>query len=57
VEVQNLELCAHVGLNMFNCYAIEGLKAAILATSLKCPGFPTMVLNLGLPDLPEPKVL
>ena len=55
VEVQSLELAAHVGLNMFNCYAIDGFKAAILATSLKCPGFQTMVLNMGLPEIPKPK--
>jgi hypothetical protein len=27
IEVQHLELAAHVGLNMFNVYAIDGLKA------------------------------
>jgi hypothetical protein len=55
IEVQHLELAAHVGLNMFNVYAIDGMKAAILATALKCPGFPTLVLNLGLPDITPPR--
>jgi hypothetical protein len=55
VEVQHMELAAHMGLNMFNCYAIEGLKAAILASSLKCPGFATVMLNLGLPPIAPPK--
>ena len=55
VEVQHMELAAHMGLNMFNCYAIEGLKAAILASSLKCPGFATVMLNLGLPPIATPK--
>jgi hypothetical protein len=54
IEVRHLDLCMHVGLNMFNCYAIEGLKAATLATALRCPGLPTLVINMGLPDLPLP---
>lgn len=55
MEVEHLELAAHVGLNMYNCYAIDGLKAALLASSLKCPGFAALVLNLGLPPIPAPK--
>ena len=53
--MQHLELAAHVGLNMYNCYAIDGLKSAIMAASLRCPGFATLLLNLGLPPIPGPK--
>jgi len=55
VEVDHLKLANNVGLNMFNCYAIDGLKSAIMATSLRCPGFAALVLNLGLPPIPAPK--
>jgi hypothetical protein len=40
---------------MYNCYAIDGLKSAIMAASLRCPGFSTLLLNLGLPPIPGPK--
>lgn len=55
VEAAHLELAAHVGLNMYNCYAVEGLKGAVMAASLRCPGFATLVLNLCLPPVPGPK--
>ena len=54
IEVRHLDLCMNVGLNMFNCYAIDGLKAATLATALRCPGLPTLVINMGLPDIEGP---
>jgi hypothetical protein len=54
IEVRHLDLCVDVGLNIFNCYALDGLKAATLATALRCPGLPTLVMNLGLPDIEEP---
>lgn len=29
-------------------------QKATMATALKCPGFPTLVINLGLPDIQAP---
>jgi hypothetical protein len=55
IEVRHLDICLHVGLNMFNCYAIDGIKAATLATALRCPGLTTLVLNCGLPDIDGPE--
>jgi len=55
VEVDHLKLANNVGLNMYNCYAIDGLKSAIMATSLRCPGFAALVLNLSLPPILAPK--
>ena len=39
---------------IFNAFSVEVLKASLLASSLRCPGFSTLVLNLCLPDLPDP---
>lgn len=52
VSMPSLTLCSSIGLVEHNCFAIESLKAAMMATSIRCPGFSTLVLNLGLPDLP-----
>jgi hypothetical protein len=53
VAMPSLSLCSSIGLVEHNCFAIESLKAAMMATSIRCPGFSTLVLNLGLPDLPS----
>jgi len=47
-------LSTQVGLDVISAYSVESLKAAMMATSVRCPGFSTLVLNLGLPDLPAP---
>jgi hypothetical protein len=53
-SVQSLKFCSDIGLSEFNCFSLEALKAGMLGTSHGCPGFSTMVLNLGLPILNLP---
>ena len=50
-RIQNLNTAKDVGLGLHNCYAINSLKAGMLATCIKIPGFSTLVLNLGLPPV------
>mmetsp|Transcript_22587 Transcript_22587/g.52364 ORF Transcript_22587/g.52364 Transcript_22587/m.52364 type:complete len:1354 (+) Transcript_22587:312-4373(+) len=50
-RIQNLNTANDVGLGLHNCYAINSLKAGMLATCIKIPGFSTVVLNLGLPPV------
>lgn len=52
--MHSISLCSNIGLSEFNCFSIENLKAGMLGTSHRCPGFSTLILNLGLPDLPVP---
>mmetsp|Transcript_1266 Transcript_1266/g.1618 ORF Transcript_1266/g.1618 Transcript_1266/m.1618 type:complete len:1377 (+) Transcript_1266:55-4185(+) len=52
VSMPSISLCSSIGLKECNFFAIEALKAAMMATSIRCPGFSTLLLNLGLPDLP-----
>jgi len=54
VGLPALEAGSQIGLSEFNAYSIEALKASLMGSSLRCPGFSTMVLNLSLPDLPDP---
>jgi hypothetical protein len=55
IELRHLPICDHIGLEMFNCYAMDGMKAATLASALRCPGLPTLVMNMGLPDISRPE--
>jgi hypothetical protein len=52
--MNSLDLCSNIGLSEFNCFSIENFKAGMLGTSHRCPGFSTLILNLGLSDLPVP---
>jgi len=53
-SMNSRELGSNIGLSEFNCFSLEALKAGMLGTSHRCPGFSTFILNLGLPDLPIP---
>ena len=55
VGLPALELSSQIGLSEYNCFSIESLKAGLMASSLRNPGFATIMLNLGLPDLPNPQ--
>ena len=55
-RIQNLNTASDVGLGLHNCYAINSLKAGMLATAIKIPGFSSLVLNLGLPTLREDRL-
>jgi len=36
-------------------FSMESFKAALMASSLRCPGLGTVVLNLGMPDVADPQ--
>jgi len=55
VEVEQLSLAANANLDMFNVYAIDELKVALMAASLRSPGVSTLLINLALPPIPDPK--
>ena len=55
VEVEQLNLAANAGLDMFDVYAIDELKVALMAASLRSPGVSTLLINLALPPIPDPK--
>jgi hypothetical protein len=53
-SMNSVSLASNIGLSEFNCFSLENLKAGMLGTSHRCPGFSTLVLNIGLADLPVP---
>jgi hypothetical protein len=54
VGLPALHTAVQVGLSGFHAFSMEALKAGMLATSTRCPGFSTLVLNAALPNLPNP---
>ena len=53
-SMPGLALATQLGIDTLRSFSIEALQASMIATSLRCPGFSTLILNLGLPDLPCP---
>ena len=54
VGMPALHTAHQIGLSGFNAFSMEALKAGMMATSTRCPGFSTLVVNAALPDLPDP---
>ena len=48
------QLASQIGLSEYNTFSIEALKASFMGSTVRVPGFSTMVLNMALPDLPDP---